>query len=90
MTYTEIKAKAAKIKAKHPDCVLLFRVGDEYQMFDSDTEVGSKCLGLEVTIHSDGVFSEKTLKCAFSLNRLDVFLPKIIRKGYRVAICELG
>lgn len=88
MTYTEIKAKAAKIKAKHPDCVLLFRVNDEYQMFDRDTEVGSECCGLEIKSLLDGVSSEKTLKCSFKYAELDLYLPKIIRKGHRVCICD--
>lgn len=71
------------IKSKHPDRKLLFRVGDFYETYQGDAEIMAKELGVTLTASKNGV---KTAK--FPYHELNVYLPKLIRAGYRVAICE--
>ncbi len=72
------------LKEKHPDAVILMRCGDFYEMMDKDAEVGAKVLGITVTKHNDT--GDKI--AAFPYHALDVYLPKLIRAGHRVAICD--
>lgn len=75
------------IKAKHPGALLLFRVGDFYETFSEDAIRASKILGIVLTQRKNG--SASTIELAgFPHHSLDVYLPKLVRAGERVAICE--
>lgn len=80
-------AEHAKMKEKHPDAVILFRVGDFYETFGDDAETISKMLGLTITHRKAPKGAEITL-CGFPHHALDTYLPKLIRAGLRAAICE--
>jgi DNA mismatch repair protein MutS len=75
------------LKAKHPDAVLLFRCGDFYETYSEDAIVASEILGITLTKRANG--SAKTVGMAgFPFHALDTYLPKLIRAGKRVAICD--
>ena len=74
------------IKVKHPDAILLFRVGDFYETFGKDAEIASKELGIVLTKRSNG--SSNDALAGFPYHSLDNYLPKLVRAGHRVAICE--
>ena len=75
------------IKAKHPDAVLLFRVGDFYETFSEDAIRASEILGITLTRRANGAASFVEL-AGFPHHALDTYLPKLVRAGQRVAICE--
>lgn len=75
------------IKAKHPQALLLFRVGDFYETFGEDAMVASKVLGIVLTKRGNGTASETAL-AGFPHHSLDTYLPKLVRAGHRVAICD--
>ena len=75
------------IKSKHPDAILLFRVGDFYEMYDSDAVSGASILGIVQTKRSNGNASDVAM-AGFPHHALDSYLPKLIRAGKRVAICD--
>ncbi|MDP4185649.1 MAG: DNA mismatch repair protein MutS, partial [Bacteroidota bacterium] len=76
-----------QIKAKHPDAILLFRVGDFYETFGEDAIKGSEILGITLTRRANGSASFVEL-AGFPYHALDTYLPKLVRAGQRVAICE--
>lgn len=76
-----------EIKAKHPDALLLFRVGDFYETFGEDAVKASRILGIVLTKRSNGAASEMEL-AGFPHHSLDAYLPKLVRAGQRVAICD--
>ena len=75
------------VKAKHPDAVLLFRVGDFYETFGEDAIRASGILGITLTRRANGSASFVEL-AGFPYHALDTYLPKLVRAGARVAICE--
>lgn len=75
------------IKSKHPDAVLLFRVGDFYETFGEDAIRASEILGITLTRRANGAASYVEL-AGFPYHALDTYLPKLVRAGQRVAICE--
>ena len=75
------------IKAQYPGAVLLFRVGDFYETFSEDARIASKVLGIVLTKRSNGSASETEL-AGFPHHSLDVYLPKLVKAGHRVAICD--
>ena len=75
------------IKAKYPDAILLFRVGDFYETFDTDAVTTSKVLGIVLTKRANGAATYTEL-AGFPYHALDTYLPKLVRAGYRVAICD--
>lgn len=76
-----------EMKGKHPDAVLLFRVGDFYETFSEDAITASEILGLTLTRRANG--SKQSVELAgFPHHALDTYLPKLVRAGKRVAICE--
>lgn len=75
------------IKAKYPDALLLFRVGDFYETFGEDAIKTSEILGIVLTRRANGSASYIEL-AGFPYHALDTYLPKLVRAGYRVAICE--
>ena len=75
------------LKAKHPDALLLFRCGDFYETYSTDAISASEILGITLTKRANG--KEKTIEMAgFPHHALDTYLPKLIRAGRRVAICD--
>jgi DNA mismatch repair protein MutS len=75
------------VKTKHPDAVLLFRVGDFYETFGEDAIKASEILGITLTRRANGSASFVEL-AGFPYHALDTYLPKLVRAGQRVAICE--
>ncbi len=75
------------VKAKHPDAVLLFRVGDFYETFGEDAIKASEILGITLTKRANGAASSVEL-AGFPHHSLNTYLPKLVRAGQRVAICE--
>ncbi len=78
------------LKAKHPDALLLFRCGDFYETYNEDAAVAAEILGITLTKRSSvaGTSASGTAMAGFPHHALDVYLPKLIRAGKRVAICD--
>jgi len=76
-----------EIKQKHPDAILLFRVGDFYETFGEDAIAASRILGIVLTKRSNGAAADIEL-AGFPHHALDTYLPKLVRAGRRVAICD--
>ncbi len=75
------------IKAKHPDAILLFRMGDFYETFGQDAIKASEILGITLTKRAGGAGSSTEL-AGFPFHAIDTYLPKLVRAGQRVAIYE--
>ncbi len=84
---TPLMKQYRDIKSKYPDSVLLFRVGDFYETFHDDAIIASKVLGIILTKRGAGSSSETKL-AGFPYHSLDTYLHKLVKAGYRVAICE--
>jgi len=84
---TPLMQQYARIKAQHPDAVLLFRVGDFYETFGSDAITASRVLGITLTKRNNGGSSEMEL-AGFPHHALETYLPRLVRAGLRVAICD--
>ncbi|PKL90006.1 MAG: DNA mismatch repair protein MutS [Ignavibacteriae bacterium HGW-Ignavibacteriae-2] len=80
-------AQYNKIKEQNPDMLLLFRVGDFFETFDEDAKTASKVLGITLTKRSNGKAGNVPL-AGFPHHAIDTYLPKLVRAGYRVAVCE--
>jgi len=76
-----------KIKEKQPDTILLFRVGDFFETFEEDAKTASKVLGITLTRRANGSAGDVPL-AGFPFHAIDTYLPKLVRSGYRVAVCE--
>jgi len=77
----------AQVKARYPDTILLFRMGDFYETFEEDARTTSRVLGITLTKRGNGAAGEVPL-AGFPHHALDSYLPQLIKAGYRVAICE--
>ncbi len=84
---TPLMKQYIEMKAKHPDAILLFRVGDFYETFSDDAIITSEILGITLTRRANGVAQSVEL-AGFPHHALDTYLPKLVRAGKRVAICE--
>lgn len=84
---TPLMKQYIEMKKKHPDAVLLFRVGDFYETFSEDAVMASEILGITLTRRANGKAMHVEL-AGFPHHALDTYLPKLIRAGKRVAICE--
>ncbi len=84
---TPLMRQYYKIKEKHPDAILLFRVGDFYETFEKDAIRTSEILGITLTRRANGAATFVEL-AGFPYHSLDTYLPKLVRAGQRVAICE--
>ncbi len=84
---TPLMRQYEEIKQKHPGALLLFRVGDFYEMFGEDAVAASRILGIVLTKRANGSASEVEL-AGFPHHALDAYLPKLVRAGQRVAICD--
>lgn len=76
-----------QVKAKHRDTILLFRMGDFYETFDEDAKIAAKVLGITLTKRGNGAAGEVPL-AGFPYHALESYLPKLLKAGHRVAICE--
>ena len=83
---TPLMSQYLSIKSQHPDALLLFRVGDFYETFGEDAIEASKILGIILTSRSNG--SSKKELAGFPYHSLNTYLPKLVKAGKRVAICE--
>ena len=84
---TPLMKQYIEMKQKHPDAILLFRVGDFYETFSDDAIMTSEILGITLTRRANGV-SQYVELAGFPHHALDTYLPKLVRAGKRVAICE--
>ena len=84
---TPLMQQYLEMKKKHPDAVLLFRVGDFYETFSDDAVEASRILGITLTRRANGKAQSVEL-AGFPHHALDTYLPKLVRAGKRVAICE--
>ncbi len=84
---TPLMKQHRDIKMKYPDAVLLFRVGDFYETFGEDAHISSRVLGITLTKRSNGAASSVDL-AGFPHHALDTYLHKLVKAGYRVAICD--
>lgn len=83
--YSSIMKQWKELKGKHPDALLLFRIGDFYEMYKQDAKRGSEVLGITLTKMNG---SKDFHLAGFPYQALDTYLPKLIRAGERVAICD--
>ena len=84
---TPLMKQYMEMKEKHPDAILLFRVGDFYETFSDDAIASSEILGITLTKRANGAAQHVEL-AGFPHHALDTYLPKLVRAGKRVAICE--
>ena len=84
---TPLMKQYLEMKKKHPDAILLFRVGDFYETFSEDAIAASEILGITLTRRANGSASHVEL-AGFPHHALDTYLPRLVRAGKRVAICE--
>jgi DNA mismatch repair protein MutS len=87
MNETPLMRQYNSIKARHPNALLLFRVGDFYETFCEDAIITSRILGIVLTKRSNGAAADMEL-AGFPYHALDTYLPKLVRAGQRVAICD--
>ena len=83
---TPLMRQFAEMKAQHPDAILLYRVGDFYETFGQDAETAAGVLGITLTSRNNG--GSDVALAGFPHHALDAYLPKLVRAGYRVAVCE--
>ncbi len=84
---TPLMKQYAQVKARYPDTVLLFRMGDFFETFEEDAKITSRVLGITLTQRGNGAAGEVPL-AGFPHHALDAYLPKLLKAGYRVAVCE--
>lgn len=85
---TPMMKQFMSLKAKHPDALLLFRCGDFYETYLQDAVDASKILGITLTRRNNGGSKDPTEMAGFPHHALDTYLPKLVRAGRRVAICD--
>ncbi|WP_461831293.1 DNA mismatch repair protein MutS [Aquifex sp.] len=85
---TPMLAQYHQFKSMYPDCLLLFRLGDFYELFYEDAVVGSKELGLVLTSRPAGKGRERIPMCGVPYHSANNYIAKLVNKGYKVAICE--
>src|SRR6201989_2017106 len=84
---TPMMKQHREIKTKYPDAVLLFRVGDFYETFNEDAIIASRVLGITLTKRNNGAAASSDL-AGFPHHALDTYLHKLVKAGYRVAVCD--
>ena len=85
---TPMMRQYTELKAKHPDAVLLFRCGDFYETYLEDAVIASRILGITLTRRNNGNNCKGSEMAGFPFHALDTYLPKLVRAGKRVAICD--
>ena len=86
-TATPLMAQYREIKARHPNAILFFRMGDFYEMFYEDAEVAARALDLTLTSRNNGGAAEVPL-AGIPVKAASEYLRRLVRQGFRVAICE--
>ncbi|HEY4876782.1 MAG TPA: DNA mismatch repair protein MutS, partial [Puia sp.] len=84
---TPLMQQHRTIKQKYPDAILLFRVGDFYETFGEDAIIASRILGITLTKRNNGAVASSDL-AGFPHHALDTYLHKLVKAGYRVAVCD--
>src|SRR5271163_4535751 len=84
---TPLMQQHRTIKQKYPDAILLFRVGDFYETFGEDAIIASRILGITLTKRNNGAAASSDL-AGFPYHALDTYLHKLVKAGYRVAVCD--
>lgn len=84
---TPLMKQYFEVKAKYPEAILLFRVGDFYETFGEDAVTASKVLGIVLTKRANGYAAAVDL-AGFPHHSIDIYLPKLVRAGYKVAVCD--
>ena len=84
---TPLMKQYFSVKAQHPDALLLFRVGDFYETFGEDAVIASKVLGIVLTKRNNGPGTAVEL-AGFPHHSIETYLPKLVRNGYKVAVCD--
>jgi DNA mismatch repair protein MutS len=84
---TPLMSQYQKVKSRYPGTILLFRMGDFYETFDDDAKAASRILGIALTKRGNGTAGETPL-AGFPYHALDNYLPKLLKAGQKVAICE--
>src|SRR3954447_70261 len=87
VTDTPLMQQHRAIKQKYPDAILLFRVGDFYETFGEDAITASQVLGITLTKRNNGTAASNEL-AGFPYHALDTYLHKLVKAGYRVAVCD--
>ena len=86
---TPMKRQYNEIKERNQDCILFFRLGDFYEMFDEDARIAAKELDLTLTTRDRGKpKEEQTPMCGVPFHSVDAYIARLVQKGYKVAICE--
>lgn len=86
--FTPMMRQFHDFKAQHPDAVLLFRCGDFYETYLNDAVIASRVLGITLTRRNNGKSAATTEMAGFPHHALETYLPRLIRAGHRVAICD--
>src|SRR5436309_11818597 len=86
-TLTPMLRQYRAIKAQHPDAILMFRLGDFYEMFYEDALVASKALSLTLTARGRGTANEAPM-CGVPFHAAEGYIARLIRQGHRVAVCD--
>ena len=84
---TPLMKQYHRIKEQYPNTILLFRLGDFFETFFDDAKHTATCLGITLTKRNNGSADEMPL-AGFPHHQLDNYLPKLVKAGYRVAVCE--
>ena len=87
MAVTPLMQQYYEIKKENPGCILFFRMGDFFELFEDDAVIASKILGLTLTSRNNGA-SGATPLCGFPHHAAERYVPKMVAAGYRIAICE--
>src|ERR671911_1470526 len=87
LTDTPLMQQHQAVKQKYPDAILLFRVGDFYETFGEDAVIASQVLGITLTKRNNGAVASSEL-AGFPHHALDTYLHKLVKAGYRVAVCD--
>ena len=86
---TPMRRQYHEIKERNRDCILFFRLGDFYEMFDEDAKLASRELDLTLTTRDRGKpKEEQTPMCGVPYHSVDSYIARLVQKGYKVAICE--
>src|SRR5947209_14104265 len=86
--YGELVAQYLDLRDQHPGVLLLFRVGSFYEVLFEDAELVARELGLKLSERPSGGTAAPVAQCGFAAHALDAFLPRLLGRGYRVAVCE--
>src|SRR3954470_15384864 len=84
----DVVTQYLELRDDHPGVIILFRVGTFYEVLFEDAELIARELGLKLTERPSGGTAPPVSQCGFAHHALDTFLPRLLSRGYRVAVCE--